>query len=283
MAKNVSRSSDNNPTRALIFVVPKESAYDKGRVLIEAGCTFSDFGSRRRRSYHTQDLVVKGLVRASRDIPGEGRLTGTSNAHFAHKYGLTPIGTIAHEWFMGVAALKGYEKTHCVALDLWEQVYHDSVLIALTDTFTTEAFFKDFTLDPERARRWTGLRHDSGDPFAFGPRVKEVYESLGIDPREKLVVYSDSLNVDKCLRLQKQANELGLEKVSFGIGTFLTNDFRTASSGGKEKSKALNMVIKLSSVNGKPCIKISDDLTKNIGDEATVEYVKRLYNLPVST
>jgi len=222
---------------------------------------------------------VKSLVRASRDVSAKGRFTGTSNAHFAHKYGLTPIGTIAHEWFMGVAAIKGYEHTHSVSLDLWESVYRDSILIALTDTFTTDAFFKDFMSDPERARRWTGLRQDSGDPFAFGPRVKAMYESLGIDPRQKLIVYSDSLNIDKAIRLQKQADELGLEKVSFGIGTFFTNDFKTVSSGGTEKSKALNIVIKLSSVDGKPCIKISDDLTKNTGDKATVEHVKRLYNL----
>ncbi|KAF8072119.1 nicotinate phosphoribosyltransferase [Lyophyllum atratum] len=257
-------------------------AFDKGRALIEAGCAFSEFGTRRRRSYKTQDIVVTSLVRASRDVSGKGRFTGTSNAHFAHKYGLTPIGTIAHEWFMGVAALKGYEHTHNVSLDLWESVYRDSVLIALTDTFSTDAFFKDFTSDPERPRRWTGLRQDSGDPFTFGPRVKAMYESLGIDPRQKLIVYSDSLNIDKAIRLQKQADELGLEKVSFGIGTFFTNDFKTASSGGTEKSKPLNIVIKLSSVDGKPCIKISDDLTKNTGDKATVEYVKRLYNLPVA-
>lgn len=132
--------------------------------------------------------------------------------------------------------------------------------------------------EPERVRHWTGLRQDSGDPFAFAPRVVEVYKSLGIDHREKRLVYSDSLSVDKALRLKKQATELGLDhgthplllksppahrvSVSFGIGTFFTNDFKTTSSGGTEKSKALNMVIKLASVDGHPCIKISDDLTK---------------------
>ncbi|KAG6856299.1 hypothetical protein H0H87_005712 [Tephrocybe sp. NHM501043] len=255
------------------------SAYDKGRTLLEAGCTFSEFGTRRRRSYLTQDLVVQGLAHAAHAVPDKGRFSGTSNVHFAHKYSLTPIGTIAHEWFMGIAAIKGYENTHSVSLDLWEDVYHDSLLIALTDTFTTDAFFKDFMSDISRAQKWAGLRQDSGDPFAFAPRVKAMYLSLGIDPRQKTLVFSDSLSVDKAIRLQKQADELGLQKVSFGIGTFLTNDFTTASSGGKEKSKALNMVIKLSSVDGKPCVKISDDLTKNTGDQATVEHVKRIYNL----
>ncbi|KAG6850252.1 hypothetical protein H0H93_015804 [Arthromyces matolae] len=97
-----------------------ESAYTKGRALLEAGCTFSDFGTRRRRSYHAQDLVIQSLIRASRDVPNTGRFSGTSN----------------------VAAIKGYENTHSVSLDLWEAVYPNSLLIALTDTFTTHAFFK---------------------------------------------------------------------------------------------------------------------------------------------
>jgi nicotinate phosphoribosyltransferase len=135
--------------------------------------------------------------------------------------------------------------------------------------------------NPARAKKWTGLRQDSGDPFLFGPRVKETYTKLGINWREKLMIYSDALDVEKAVKIQEQCNELGFEKglldtlsypvqhgsknwflVSFGIGTFLTNDFRTLSSGSKEKSKALNIVIKLGAVNGLPCAKISDDLTK---------------------
>ena len=113
-------------------------------------------------------------------------------------------------------------------MDLWEAVYPDAMLVALTDTFTTEAFYKvccfrslcmslrtqgnrqDFASDPDRARKWAGLRQDSGDPFKFGPRVKEAYESLGIDPKEKVIVHSDALSVDKAIRLQKLADEIGL-------------------------------------------------------------------------
>lgn len=260
------------------------SAYVKGCALLEADCIFIDFGTRRRRSFHAQDIVVRALVRASKDVHGKGALSGTSNVHLARKYGLTPIGTIAHEWFMGVAALRGYENSNSTSLALWEEVYpENSALIALTDTFSTHVFFKDFVTDPERARRWSGLRQDSGDPFLFAPRAVEVYKSLGINPQEKRLVYSDSLSVDKALQLKKQTRELGLENVTFGIGTFFTNDFKTASSCGKEKSKALNMVIKLASVDGRPCIKISDDMTKNTGDKATVDHVKCLYNLPLSS
>jgi len=260
----------------------EDLAYEKARTLIEAGCTFTELGTRRRRTYHGHDIVVKSLLRASRELSNgthTGRFAGTSNAHLAHKYGLVPVGTIAHEWFMGVAAIKGYERTHCVALDLWEEVYGDQHLIALTDTFTTKAFIQDFSLDPARAQRWTGVRQDSGDPFVFAPRMKEMYESLGIDPRQKRLVYSDALQVEKVVWLKKQTAELGLDQVVFGIGTSLTNDYKTASSGGKEKSKALNIVIKIASVENKPCIKISDDLTKTGGDEATVKHVKQLYNL----
>jgi len=258
----------------------EELAYAKARALLEAGCVFSEFGTRRRRSFYTQDLVVRTLVRASKEILGEGQVSGTSNIHLAHKHGITPIGTIAHEWFMGVAALKGYENANSVALDLWETVYPDALLIALTDTFSSESFFKNFITNPDRARRWAGLRQDSGDPFVFGPRAKEVYQELGINHREKVIIYSDALNLDKTLRLKTQCDRLGFTS-AFGIGTYLTNDFSTFSSGGSEKSKALNMVIKLASVGGRQCVKISDDINKNIGDQATIERVKQIFGLSI--
>ncbi|KAK7454533.1 nicotinate phosphoribosyltransferase [Stygiomarasmius scandens] len=256
-----------------------EKAYEKGRALLEAGCTFSEFGTRRRRSFHTQDIVVAAVVRASKEIQGKGRLSGTSNVHLAQKYGIAPIGTVAHEWFMGIGAIKGYEKVHEIALETWETTYSTSLLLALTDTYSSKAFFDSLSKNPERARIWHGLRQDSGDPFTFGPRAKQVYESLGIDHRDKMIIYSDALDLEKALKLKQQADELGF-KSSFGIGTFLTNDFSKASDPGT-KSKALNIVIKLSSVNGKPCVKISDDLTKNTGDKGTVEAVKKLFGLPV--
>jgi nicotinate phosphoribosyltransferase len=253
-------------------------AYKKAQTLLEAQCYFSEFGTRRRRSYEAQDIVVKAMLRAAQEVQSTGRFTGTSNVHMAHKYDLTPIGTIAHEWFMGVGALNGYEHANSTALNLWEEIYGDnrSPLIALTDTFSTECFLREFVAEPERAHRWTGLRQDSGDPFLFGPRVKAMYESIGIDHESKTLVYSDALTIDKCLAIKRQCDELGFSKATFGIGTFLTNDFR--SSNG-EKSKPLNIVIKLSSVNNQPCIKLSDDLTKTTGDKETVDFVKHIKNL----
>ncbi|KIK63229.1 hypothetical protein GYMLUDRAFT_41554 [Collybiopsis luxurians FD-317 M1] len=253
-------------------------AYQKGKTLLEAGCVFSEFGTRRRRSFHTQDFLVRELIRASRDVPNSGKLTGTSNVFLAKKYCITPIGTVAHEWFMGIGALRGYEKVHDLALEIWETAYPNAILLALTDTFSTNAFFQTFSKNPERAKRWHGLRQDSGDPLAFAPKAKEVYEKMGIHPREKMIIYSDALNLDKALKLKKQADEIGF-KASFGIGTYLSNDFARVSDPSS-KSPALNMVIKLAEVNGKPCVKISDDLTKNTGNQQVVNEVKKLFGLP---
>lgn len=259
-----------------------ESAYSKARTLLQAGCIISEFGTRRRRSYHIQDLVVETLIRASKDMPGQGKFAGTSNVHLAYKHGTNPVGTIAHEWFMGVAAIRGYQNANSVAMELWEAVYSNSLLIALTDTFSTEVFYKDFVENPARAKDWTGLRQDSGNPLLYAPRAKEIYTSLNIDHRSKTIIYSDALNVEKALKLKKQCDEIGFV-ASFGIGTSLTNDFYSISSGRKSKSRALNMVIKLASVSGNPCVKISDELTKNTGDAATILKVKQLYGINVES
>ncbi|KAI0684228.1 nicotinate phosphoribosyltransferase [Cytidiella melzeri] len=256
----------------------EENAYEKAKTYLSAACVFSEFGTRRRRSYHTQDVVVESLLRASRDFPSEGKLMGTSNVQLAMKHGITPIGTIAHEWFMAVAVLKGYESANGKALDLWEAVYPNALLLALTDTFSTEVFFKDFVQDKPRAQRWKGLRQDSGDPYVYAPRAKTIYESMGIDHREKIIIFSDSVDVDKALNLKQQCDELGF-KASFGIGTSLSNDFKSVSSGGKDKSRPLNMVIKLNSVEGQPCVKISDELTKNTGLPSAVKRVKEIYDI----
>ncbi|KAG5219957.1 nicotinate phosphoribosyltransferase [Salix suchowensis] len=174
-----------------------ELAYSKAKSLIEAGCVFSDFGTRRRRSFEIHDLVVQNLVRAANELQGPhpGRLTGSSN----------------------VAALKGYADANSVALDLWEEVYPEALQIALTDTFSTQAFFKSFGANPERANKWTGLRQDSGDPFAFAPVAKEVYNQLGIDTSQKVIVYSDSLNVERCIQLQKQCADIGFKRESAAV------------------------------------------------------------------
>lgn len=260
-----------------------ERAYRKGKDLLSVGSTFSEFGTRRRRSFAVQDEVVQGLIHAERDGYGAqtgGKLLGTSNVHLAHKYGLTPIGTIAHEWFMATGAVYGYEGANIRALSLWEQVYPPSemsgLLICLTDTFSSDAFFREFIHVPEMVKRWR-LRQDSGDPVEYVAKAKALYDSLGIDASEKPIVFSDSLNVDKANAIKAACDAAGL-KCSFGIGTFLSNDFTKANGTGT--SKALNMVIKLSSINQIPCVKISDDIGKNTGEKEVVRYVKEFYSMP---
>ncbi|KIW84484.1 nicotinate phosphoribosyltransferase [Fonsecaea pedrosoi CBS 271.37] len=276
----------------------EEQAYEKGVQLFSAGCVVSEFGSRRRRDFHTQDLVIKGLVRASHEKDRPGKLSGTSNVYFAMKYSIPPVGTVAHEWYMGIAALTNdYENANENGLRYWLDCFGKGVLgIALTDTFGTPDFFKAFKKrvpartsasrdnstgyteenhtandQPYYAEVFAGIRQDSGDPKVYIKRADDFYKSIGLS--HKSIVFSDSLNVEKCIEYRELAEGCGF-KPSFGVGTFFTNDFRHKSDPGT-KSKPMNIVIKLSKAGGRPAIKLSDNIGKNTGDEATVLDVKR--------
>lgn len=275
----------------------EEKAFEKGIKLLEAGCITSEFGTRRRRDYHTQALVFRGFVKASKE--GEkrglpGKISGTSNVHLAMRFNLPPVGTVAHEWFMGVAAIHDdYENATEHALQRWIGVFGEGVLgIALTDTFGTRAFLKAFekpvkylpdTPNLPRAdegavssRRYadvfTGVRQDSGDPAEFVKIMHDFYERLGIKEK-KTIVFSDSLDIDKCIEYKRISDEAGFH-TTFGVGTFLTNDFIQLSTG--KKSVPLNIVIKISSAAGNPAVKISDNVGKNTGDASKVAEVKKL-------
>ncbi|KAI5196420.1 hypothetical protein AUEXF2481DRAFT_47350 [Aureobasidium subglaciale EXF-2481] len=267
-----------------------DNAYEKGLRLLEAGCSFSEFGSRRRRDYKTHDLVMQGLTQAKdeatkRSFPG--KWAGTSNVHMAMKYNVPPIGTVAHEWFMGIAAITNdYTKANETALQYWSGTFGRGVLsIALTDTFGTPDFLKAFKRpappghsrdpslgkpNPSFAEVYTGTRQDSGNPFEFIKRMRDFYDEMNITV-PKTIVFSDSLNVDRCIEYM-YATQAAKLVPSFGVGTFFTNDFNKKSSG--EKSVPLNIVIKLFEAGGNPCIKISDNLGKNMGDSELVAKVK---------
>ncbi|KAF2131940.1 nicotinate phosphoribosyltransferas-like protein [Dothidotthia symphoricarpi CBS 119687] len=285
-----------------------DKAHEKGRRLLEEGCIFSEFGTRRRRDYHTQDLVLRGLRRAADEASSagwKGKLTGTSNVHFAMKYAIVPIGTVAHEWFMGVAAITdNYERANEIALDYWTATFGEGVLsIALTDTFGTPTFLKAFkqpisevaTTTPGSATEqasaaatagfvdgvskprktfaevFTGVRQDSGDPLDFIKMMREFYNGEGIKAK-KTIVFSDSLNLDLCFKYKAAAEAEGFQP-SFGVGTFLTNDYVEKTTGNK--SVPLNIVIKIASASGRHAVKISDNMGKNTGDNATVDQVKQ--------
>lgn len=203
------------------------------------------------------------------------------------KYGLAPIGTVAHEWFMAIAAItQDYANANEVAMQYWTGTFGRGVLaIALTDTFGTCAFLEAFKkpapksgstvegengTDPTYAQIFIGVRQDSGDPLAFLRTIRNFYTSQGITDK-KIIVYSDSLDVEKCCRYRAATEEVGLTP-SFGVGTFFTNDFKHVSSG--EKSVPLNIVIKLAMAAGKPAVKLSDNQGKNTGDAELIKKAK---------
>jgi nicotinate phosphoribosyltransferase len=232
----------------------EEQIIRKGRMLSEAGCVFADFGTRRRRSFETQDLVVRNLVK----FPG---CVGTSNVYLAMMHNTKAIGTMAHEWIMGVSALESLRYANRYALQNWNRVYNGDLGIALTDTFGTAAFFEDF--DKQLARLFDGVRHDSADPFEFTDKVVAHYKKLRIPTNEKTIVFSDSLDCELCLRLKKYCDERNI-RCSFGIGTHLTNDFAG--------SPALNIVLKLRSMRRNKdsqeiqVVKLSDVFSKATGE-----------------
>ncbi|KAI8982247.1 nicotinate phosphoribosyltransferase [Mycotypha africana] len=254
-----------------------ENAEKKTRALVEHGCVFSEFGTRRRRDFKTHDLVMDTLVKTNKEVQKElkdkkkGNVSGTSNVYLAMKYNTAVIGTVAHEFFMGISALEGLEHANHKALTIWHDVFHGNLCYALTDTFTTDVFLKDF--DKGLASKYGGVRHDSGSPFDFMYKMVDHYTSLGIDPKTKMLIFSDSLNAEKAIQLYDEAQKANIN-VTFGIGTSLTNDFHKASDKSV-KSKALNIVIKLKECNGKRVIKLSDDALKHSADAATIAAFKK--------
>lgn len=224
---------------------------------------FSEFGIRRRLSSQAQELAIKRLKDAHY---ADSVFMGTSNVYLAKQFGIKPVGTMAHEWIMCVG--QGNHKhnpaySNWYALDRWVSEYGVLNGTALTDTITTECFLRDFRLT--FATLFSGVRHDSGDPFAWGDRMIEHYKSLGIDPKGKTLLFSDSLNFEKATKIKDYFD--GRCKVAFGIGTYIANDTDVP---------ALNIVMKTTRCNGMDVAKISDVPGKGMcRNEDYVEYLQR--------
>lgn len=244
-----------------------ERAKSKAIELRKIGADYSEFGTRRRYSMEVQNLVLQTLIEYS----GQS-LTGTSNLYFAMKYNLTPIGTHPHEWFMYHAVHYGYPMANAMSLDKWVEVYHGSLGIALADTFTSDAFFKSFTL--KHAKLFDGVRWDSGDPIAFTDKTLAFYQQHRIDPKTKTIVYSDALNLEEVKRIKQYVN--GRIHDAYGIGTFLTNDVGVLP---------LNMVIKMAaakphpSFDWIPAIKLSDAPIKHTGNKEDIQLCMKILGL----
>ncbi|MGR5514935.1 nicotinate phosphoribosyltransferase [Vibrio harveyi] len=214
---------------------------------------FADMSTRRRFSFQAQRSMLQYL---SEELPDS--LTGTSNYHLAKELALTPIGTVAHEWFMGHQALVNVRDSQKVALQRWQKMFNGALGIALTDTIGIDAFLKDF--DEELSNAYVGVRHDSGCPYTWGEKMIMHYQSLGIDPMTKTLVFTDGLNFDQALDICEHFQ--GRVQVSFGIGTSLANDMGDYVNAQGVAYKPLSIVIKMVSCNGSPVAKISDEPEK---------------------
>lgn len=245
-----------------------ELAHKKAKMLSEAGCLFADFGSRRRRNFKTQDLVVNIM----RQYPG---FVGTSNPYLAMKYNVKALGTCAHEAIGAVAALESLNHPNKIFMEKWSQIFFGSLGTMLTDTYSTDSFLKDFSL--EKAKLYDGVRQDSGCEYIFTDKMINHYKKLGIDPITKTIIFSNNLDDETAVKINEYCK--GKILCSFGIGTFFTSFFMKKSDSTR-RSKAMNMVIKLTKINNIPVIKLSDSSDKANGDPKMIEIMKyiHLYN-----
>ncbi|WP_136487057.1 nicotinate phosphoribosyltransferase [Vibrio sp. H11] len=233
--------------------------------------SLTEMGTRRRFSGQVQRDVMAYL---KQEIPE--LLLGTSNYHFSREFDLKPIGTIAHEWFMGHQALVNVRDSQRVALEQWLTAFDGQLSIAPTDTLTIDAFQQDFNM--HLAKAFDGIRHDSGCPFKWGDRMLEHYASMGIDPSSKVFIFSDGLNFDEALELCEYF--AGRVRISFGIGTFLTNDLAGWKNQAGKAYQPLSIVIKLTECNGRPVAKISDEPEKAMcEDPIFLANLKRRFNI----
>lgn len=220
---------------------------------------FAEFGCRRRLSREWEDVVVHRLAIETNNC------VGTSNVYFAKKYNLMPIGTYAHEFvqmYQGIDSIPLAYTNHHAMRD-WYNEYEGDNGTALTDTLTTELFLLDF--NRSAVNNYTGVRHDSGDPYLWGEKIIAHYEKYGVDPKTKQLLFSDGLDFAKAQAIYDYFKDR--TKVTFGIGTYCSND---------TEQNPLNIVIKLQYVNGRPVAKLSDCEGKAMCQDAEyLEYLRR--------
>jgi nicotinate phosphoribosyltransferase len=285
----------------ILYARAKTKLWEKmARLRGVPGLSVSDFGTRRRHSFLWQEFVVKAMS----DVLGSA-FKGTSNTHLAYKHDLEAIGTNAHELPMALAAMAKDDQELKTAqyrlLELWQKTYQSELLILLPDTFGTTQFLQNA---PEWVSSWTGQRADSKDPFVAGDEYISWLEKCGQDPRQKLFIASDGLEVDSILGLHahfggtirngaapsdfRQARDFLDEKkwlperrirLSNGWGTLLTNDFRNCNPQGDGGFDPVSLVCKLNDADGHPAVKLSDNFHKALGPAAEIERYRKVFGL----
>lgn len=232
----------------------------------DLGITIADFGTRRRHSYDVQKLTVEALQKH-----GSGTFIGSSNVHFAMLFNTKPIGTHAHEWFMFHGAKYGYKMANLLGLEHWSDIYRGDLGIALSDTYTSSVFFSQF--DKKFTKLFDGVRHDSGDPIEFAKLTIKHYETYGIDPLSKTIIFSDGLDFEKIERISNYCK--GKIGISFGVGTNFTNDVGL---------QAMNVVLKMTDAlpnegEWTPVVKLSDEKNKHTGAPEAIVLAKKVLGI----
>ena len=227
----------------------------------------ADYGTRRRFSKAWHEEVLRTLV-TGLGSGAEGQLAGTSNVLYAMKLGLIPLGTMAHEYLQACQALgPRLRDSQVFGFEVWAKEYRGDLGIALSDVYGMSAFLRDFDL--YFCKLFDGARHDSGDPFQWGERMIGHYVENRVDPKTKILIFSDGLTVPRTIELYRQFR--GRCQLAFGIGTNLTNDL------GYEP---LQIVIKMVRCNGQPVAKLSDTPSKNMcDDEKYLAYLRQVFDV----
>ncbi len=250
-----------------------DKSFKKGMRLLEAGCVFSDFGTRRRASFKAEDTAVQALKDCCRSRDWAGQFVGTSNVYLAMKHDLLPVGTMAHEFVCAIGGMYGPQMANHIAMNTWRNTFRGALGTFLYDSFGWDIFSLNFSED--FANLFKGLRIDSGDNYEQLMKIVDKYRSLGINPKTKQIVFSNALNTDNAIKIMRYAKDYC--QPSFGIGTHFTNDF--------DNVKPLNIVIKLIAAKiteswpfyNDTC-KISEDEGKHTGNPDVVRrFMKTLH------
>ncbi len=249
-------------------------SYAKAHRLLEAGCVYSDFGTRRRASFKAEDIVVRAMKDCYGSRQWDGKFIGTSNVYFAMKYDLLPVGTMAHEFVCAIGGIYGPQMANHIAMNSWRNTFRGALGTFLYDSFGWDIFSLNFSED--FANLFKGLRIDSGDNYDQLQKIVKKYKSLGIDPKSKQVIFSNALDTASAIEIQQYAKDYC--QPSFGIGTHFTNNF--------DGVEPMNIVIKLVAAKitelwtfyNDTC-KISEDKGKHIGKPEVIKRFMEALNI----